>query len=299
LACSTVLGQYGSVGQRGLHSSGSAQFDVEPSRIKLVMWIEAQELDAKTAVQVLMQHRDKVRGELKQLMVIEDSVKFSTMQVEESSDDEEHQEMVGRLRMMGQGDQDIDDTEVPKTFTAYCALKAEWEIPAAREEQIAILPATLKEQVAKRDLAGKSNQPKLDSEIAQRINKIKKMVEEQMGAYYGGGSDGERVPQIYFVGSYTDEQLATATKEAIQKAKKRANLLATAAGAELGGLMAISTTMGDFDYYDDYSYGYDYDVREFPTKFMAPKDNEVQSSSMDSLSHEVDVYLTFDISFAK
>ncbi len=277
----------------GLSVNAVESFKVKPQKIQLAMWIKAQGKDAKTAIIALNNHKENVRKELEGMRAEKDSVKFSAPVISEGGSDEQRM-MQMQMRAMRNNSREATPAPLPKTITAMCSLNAEWVLPVQEGDALAILPATLKEQIAARDLAGLNNKPELSDEEQERVDELEQMMQEQYGMY---GSDSEQEgPQIRFIGTASSEETSAATKKAFVAATAKATALSDSMGIKLGKLRTVmarsSIELAESEQYIRNYSGY---RQTASANFPSKGEREVVSTSFDDLQYSITVGLIYDL----
>lgn len=278
---------------RGLSSSATETITVKPAKIRLLMWIKAQGKDAKSAILALNGHKEKVRKELASMKAEADSVAFSPSRIGSGNSNQEQRMIQMQMRAM-RGGGNATPTPAPKIVTATCALKAEWALPVQEGDALAILPATLKEQIGARDLAGDKNKPELSESEQEQMDEMQKMMEEQMGGYYSSEDEGNG-PTIKFVGTAEPADISAATKKAFESAVAKAKTVSESTGVKLAKLSTVATQsnnafedMRRFSSYSNYE-------NQMPAMFENGSENEVSSDSASDLKYSVIIGLVYDI----
>ena len=270
---------------RGIGSTGSATVKPKPERIRLLMWVQAQGVDAKTAITALSEHKSRVKADLEKMKAESKSIEFSSVRLSAGTGDENQERQMAYMRrmMMQQNGDDVEMPEMPTIYTAICALKAEWPLPAGAGEAVALLPATLKQQIQKRDFAGEKNTPELDESAQERMEEMQAMMEDEYGGGFYGGSDEGDATVIYFVATISKEERQKALKKAFAEAKEDAEELAAAGGLKLSKLESVGVYANDdFDLTSYSRYGYQ-EQKTYPSSFLSPGKNSVFATTIDSL----------------
>ena len=296
--------QYGPMGfgSKGLSAQGTETIELKAAKLRLVMWVEAQGADSKAAVQALAAHKARLKTELEKMKADTNTIEFSSLTVASSAGDPNQQRYM-QMQMRNMRGGSTGKLEMPKVYKAKAALKVDWKLPEQEEgksnDAIAMLPANLLEQIAKRDFAGAKNKAKLSSADQEKMDELEAMMEDEYGGYYGGGQDSKK-PQIMFIGEVSEADLKAAIKTAYESAKSRARMLSEATGVQLGKLSSVTTSAGeDFDDsarygYGGYAYGYGNSER-IPAKFRTAGKRGIMAGSLDALKKSIVVVLVYDI----
>lgn len=284
-------------GLNGLSSSGTESIPVKPTKIRLVMWVKAEGVDAKSAIKALAAHRTRVAKELAAMKAEEASIEFSAAQVSSGDDDNESNARYMRrsmMQIMQQNGQDVSEMSLPITYTAKAAVKAEWTLPVSDSDALALLPATLTAQIEARDLAGEKNKAELDAAAKEKMEEMQAMMNEQMGGYYSSSEENSNKPKIMLVGEISDEMTKAALKKAYENAVGEAQMIAAASGQKLGKLKSV--TRFDNDRYSD-MISYDMYGRssQFPRSLTKPDSQQVVGETAEDLKLTETVVLMHEL----
>jgi uncharacterized protein YggE len=300
MCCIAAIGQaaqaqsFTSNESRGLTSTATESVTIKPAKIRLVMWIKAQGKDAKSALIALNAHKEKVKKELASMKADADSITFSSSRIGSGNEDQQQRMIQMQMRAMRSAGGESSPAPMPKVVTATCALKAEWPLPVQEGDALALLPASLGEQITARDLAGEKNKPELSESEQEQMDEMQKLMEEQYGGYYGSNGE-EKGPNIQFVATATEAEVATVTKKAFETAVSRANSAAQATGVKLGKLNTVSVQPSDaVDEMSNYM-RYSGMSSVLPPAFQESKTNEVVSTYADELKYSVIVSLAYNL----
>ncbi len=200
------------------------------------------------------------------------------------------------IRQMRASGGNVEMPKMPEVFTAAAALKAEWTLPVQEGDALAILPASLKQQIVVRDIAGEKNKPELDEAQQEQLAELKAQMEDQYGGY-SGSDDSEQGPSIVFVADATDEQIQSATKAAFEAAVKKAESLVGAIGLKLGELRSASSNPSISDYYRSQAayYGSSYGNSQIPTSLSEAKESTITGQHVDELILPITVSVSYAI----
>lgn len=294
LSAGNALAQYTSgVGADGITAAGSGEVELEPKRLRLNMWIEAKGKNAKSAAKALASHQERVREDLLAMNAKADTIRFSSTRFKSGQSEEQNAMQMMQLQMESSPIGLDEQNALPEIVTARSALQVDWELPTTDSLALAILPEGLKEQIAKRDLAGKENQPDLPDEQLERLEEMAAMMDEAVSSYgYGGSSDASE-PQIVYVAETDPEQRRTAIKGAFDQARQSAELIASATGTELGALKSIVINQQQSEMMQAIRYATYSGSDEQPFATASP--GEVTSPTLDDLSLRISLVAVFEM----
>ncbi len=296
LGTNVAVAQFGGEMAQGLSAVGSESVSVKPDKLRLIMWVKAQGDSAKTAVLSLAKHRERVKSELETMKAVPASIVFSATRVAEGAGDasgDQSAMMRMQMRSMQQSGMGGEIPEMPTVFTAKCAVRAEWALPVQEGDALAILPATLKEQISARDLAGENNTPEMSEEAQERMDEFATMAAESFGYSYDGQSTG---PEIQYVAPITPEARTKAMQIAYQKAVAEVESISRASGIVMGKLVGISnrssmeSIMGSVSSFNRYG-----QLSAWPASLVPDTQDEVSSTSLDELFLNAAVLVTYSV----
>ncbi|MEZ6138113.1 MAG: SIMPL domain-containing protein [Pirellulaceae bacterium] len=278
----------------GISASSTEQISVKPTKMRLSMWVKAQGTDAKAAIKALNDHKSRVQKDLTAMKADATSISFSATRLTEGAGDQDPnaRRMQQMMMMRAQGGNAAELPKAPTVFTATAAVKAEWTLPVQEGDALALLPATLKQQITSRDLAGDNNKPELDAAQQEQLEEMQAMMDEQFG-YYSSGDNDARGPSITFVASVTDEQIQAATKAAYEAAVKQAQALVSATGLKLGSLRSVSSHRDAVYSPRSMYYGPSYSDSQFPNSLISDDDNTITAENADELIMPVSVSVSY------
>ncbi len=279
-------------GGDGVMATGVGQVSLEPSRLELTMRVQAQGIDAKSAAQSLMDHKEKVREDLVAMNADPESITFTSTKFESGQSEQQRQAaqmMQYQMRASGVPASVPDDT--PEIVTAIAGLTAQWALPDVDRDALALLPQRLKEQVVSRDLAGKKNQPDLDDEARESLEQMQEMMEESFGGFGFGDGDDSSGPRIVFTATAEPEQREEAMQQAFKKARDSAELIASAAGIGLGKLRRIAAQDQQTESFQMARFsGYGEDELVMPET-----EGQLTAATLDGLSLKISVMTVYEI----
>lgn len=280
--------------QRGMVASATESVSIKPERLRLTMWVKAKASDAKSAVIALAEQKERVSKELVSLKADKESIKFSPTRVGSAGNGNERQQM---MRMYSRSMRNQSGGEAPKmpvVVEAYCAVRAEWPLPIREGDALALLPATLSDQIEARDLAGNKVKPAVSEEEQESMEEMEAMLAES----YSYSEDGTSGPDIKFIANIDDEMKQSAIAAAYKKAVESANKTSSAIGIQLGKLTSVNASVGPTDAAalaaQYYSRGYG-NQQNMPVGIADDYEKVVTASFPDELSLAVVVALTYDI----
>lgn len=276
----------------GIAATGAGVVELEPQRLRLNMWVQAQGTDAKSAVKSLAAHKERVEQALAAMNADPESIRFSATRLSTGSDQPE--EMQPALRMMRSqlGGPAIDLEQVPSVYTAKAALQAEWPLPTTDRDALAILPQGLLDQIKNRDLAGEENKPELSEEEQERFDEMQAMMEENFGGY-PFGAETDAGPNVVFVAAVDRQQRLDATKQAFQRAEESAGLIAAAAAMKLGPLQSVMATQTNISNMRTVQYPWSNNAEEDP--FDNAQEEVVTAPSPDTLRYSVSLTAAYGL----
>jgi uncharacterized protein YggE len=285
-----------SLGQQpmGLVAGGSGFVSVKPEKLRLLMQVKAQGKDAKAAILALSSHKERVKKELETMKADTASIVFSSTAVSSGSDDEESAQMRRmQMQMRRANGGEESGGELPSIVTASCVLRAEWPLPVQEGDALAILPTTLREQLASRDIAGDKNKPEWSEAEQEKLEEMETMLREEYG-FFSSDSEGERV-RIDFIADASDEDVKTAIAEAYKRATGEASSLAAATGVKLGKLKGLtnSSNLDQMESYPMMRYQYSSGVPAILAQLQNEK--SIASDSADGLKVAASVTLVYEI----
>jgi uncharacterized protein YggE len=224
-----------------IHATGQHELALEPQKLRLTLNIRAEGIDAKSAIESLIEHKERVKSELLAMKAEEDSIDFGAAQLSTGIPGMPAEMARYGARMMAQvaGASNTDPSEAPKVYLAASRVRAEWPLPTTDADALAMLPETLKEQVKERDLMGEKNKAELDGPQQEKLEEIQAAMQENMG-YYSSADETSPVT-VVFVAKVDEAQRKAAVSAAYERATAQARLLASVSGKSLGALKSLRT----------------------------------------------------------
>jgi uncharacterized protein YggE len=224
-----------------IHASGQHELKLEPQKLRLTLTIRAEGADAKSAIEALLEHKTRVKSELLAMKAEAGSIDFGAAQLSSGIPGMSAEMAPYGARMMAQlgGASNIDPAEVPKVYTAVSRVRAEWSLPTADADALAMLPETLRQQVKERDLMGEKNKADLDGPQQEKLEEMQAAMQENMGYFT---SAGEISPvTVMFVAKIDEKARKAAISAAYERAFAQAKMLASVSGKSLGNLQSLRT----------------------------------------------------------
>jgi hypothetical protein len=237
-----------------VQGSGMATLERMPEVLRVHVQLSGKGKSLTEALAALKDRREAVKSVLPTLGAAVDSIKFADPQVTRGEEQQKMNEMLaqrmGRTKRASPG----EAAALPTTATA--SLTADWPLEATDVEQLLAKAFELQEKIKAADLGGAKEATKLSPEEEE----LQAEMQQMMSSNQQGPSPGE--PQFTFVLKVTPEDKAKLTAEAFQKAKADAERLAAAAGAKLGKIGSLQSTVqsadtsGSYDNYGGNAYYY-------------------------------------------
>jgi uncharacterized protein YggE len=229
-----------------IHASGQHELKLAPQRLRLALNIRAEGVDAKSAIEALIRHKQRVKNELLAMKAEEDSIDLGTAQLSSGIPGMPAEMMrygagIYGARMLSQvaGASNTDPAQVPKVYIATSRVRAEWPLPTTDADALAMLPETLKEQVKERDLAGEKNKAELDGAQQEKLEEMQAAMQENMGYY--SSDEGSSPVAVMFVAKIDEESRRKAVSAAYERALAQAKMLSSVSGKSLGNLKSLRT----------------------------------------------------------
>jgi uncharacterized protein YggE len=224
-----------------IHAAGQHELKLEPQKLRLTLNIRAEGIDAKSAIEALIEHKERVKNELLAMKAEEASIDFGAAQLTSGIPGMPAEMMRYGPRVYSQvaGASNVDPTEVPKVYIAVSRVRAEWPLPTTDADALAMLPETLKEQVKDRDFMGEKNKAQLEEAQQEKLEEMQAAMQENMG-YYSSNDESSPVT-VVFIAKVDDEARKAAIIAAYERAIAQAKLLASVSGKSLGNLKSLRT----------------------------------------------------------
>ncbi len=224
-----------------IHAAGQHELKLDPQKLRLTLNIRAEGIDAKSAIEALLAHKERVKSELLAMKAEEASIDFGAAQLTSGIPGMSPQMMQYGSRMIAQvaGTSNTDPADVPKVYIAASRVRAEWPLPTTDADALAMLPETLREQVKERDLMGEKNKAQLEGPQQEKLEEMQAAMQENMG-YYSDNSE-EAAATVMFVAKVDEEVRKKAVGAAYERAMAQAKMLSSLTGKPLGSLKALRT----------------------------------------------------------
>jgi hypothetical protein len=222
-----------------IHATGQHELKLEPQKLRLTLNIRAEGVDAKSAIEALIEHKERVKNELLAMKAEEASIDFGAAQLTRSIPGFSAEMAQFGARMLAQvaGASNTDAADVPKVYIAASRVRAEWPLPTTDADALAMLPETLKEQVKERDLLGEKNKAELEGAQQEKLEEMQAAMQENMG-YYSSG-DETSAATVMFVAKIDENSRKEAVSAAYERALAQAKMLSSVSGKSLGNLKSL------------------------------------------------------------
>jgi hypothetical protein len=246
-----VLVQAQSVGgESTVSGTGVEVIKRPPELLRMQIEISAKAKTLGVALKKLEAHRDAALGQLAKMSSEKEQTRAGEMQISASASAQQRQmEMIVRQQMLQAGKVDKNATE--KAVSVSCTLTAEWKLNGKTSVELLLEAQAIKDKVQAADLAGMdSEEPTAEeAELAEAL-------QQQMPNFDDESQPKPGEPLFIFVSKVSPQDRAKATATAFAKARRQAEELSTAAGAELGALRGLSRQASvndaDFEIYSPY-----------------------------------------------
>jgi hypothetical protein len=237
-------------GSGGLTSTGSHTLKLRPSRLRVVIEVRGEGRSGADALRALAEQRTLVSQELQEMRADQEKVEFSAPKISIGYlgfSDLNHP-MLQNLIRRGlvpadpyQADADLEQGEVPmpKSFVAISRATAEWELPTDDTDALALLPETLRKQVAQRDLTGKKKRLEMTDEEQEQWAELQRQAGNQNFFVQNQNPVHSDVQWVY-VATLDPRLEQEAIQSAYQEAQRRAAALSTASQLKLGRVIRLT-----------------------------------------------------------
>ncbi len=288
----------------GVSGSATESINVKPDRIRLTMWMKAQATDSDEALKQLSEHRDRIRKELELLKADMSSVIFSDPRVTIFSVDSRSrtQQIQFQIQNRLNGNAQPKQIELPPLFDAFCALKADWQLPDSTPEVLGKLQMNLKDQINKRDFLGLKNKPTLNDEQEKYLSSFENSNSNTF--VISSGDNGNTLaspPRIVFIARITPEMRKQVAQAAFKKATEQVDILCAAAGGKRGKLLStagsspFSLPSSSMQAYSTSEGIVSRSSRTFPMALLLDEQSLVVGTSYDDLVFSGSVSVNYDI----
>lgn len=223
----------------GIQTTGSSTIQVTPTKLRLTLTMQAEADNAKNAINLLKDHKQKVLVSLAEMKADEKSVQFSSTRLEQNDGfPANYPSPAVRARILQQANnRGVDPDDLPVIFVAKADLQVDWQLPTSDPDAIALLTSALKEQAVEKDLIGKNINSDVSDELRDKLDSLQQLAMQQ--GYYMDSSVSGGSLNINLVGEVTTEQRQGAIKAAYTEAIAKAQDIVTATGQKLAKIVAI------------------------------------------------------------
>jgi hypothetical protein len=272
-----------------------------PTKIRLLLPIQAEGREARTAITKLAEHRDHVRQELMALKAIPESISFTSSDVKSGIPGLPTNQLLPQRQAIMQmqqmrGGRPLDLDSLPKVFTANALAHADWTIPKQDLDALTLAVQSLREQIFQRDLGGLKQRAELAPDERAKLDEIKQMQAQWPTFAYSSQQEDPTAAQIAFVATLAEDQEAAVLKAVMEQAKRVATQMAAAAGTKLGkvrSLQRLDTNMpGNVSFQTVYSVP---TILTPDSLRMQPRAGETLHAQSDRLSKTVGMTVVFDV----
>jgi uncharacterized protein YggE len=246
----SALDSSSTVGSGGLTSIGSHTLKLRPTRLRVVIEVRGEGRSGADALRALADQKTRVNQELQEMRADRESVDFSAPKISIGYlgfSDWNHPTLQNLIRRglvpadPYQADADLEQGEVamPKSFVAISRATAEWGLPTDDADALALLPETLRKQVAQRDLTGKKKRLELTDEEQEQWAELQRQAGNQNFFAQNQNPTQSDVQWVY-VAPLDPKLEQEAIQAAYQEAQRRATALAAASQLKLGRVIRLS-----------------------------------------------------------
>jgi uncharacterized protein YggE len=219
--------------------TGSAAVKRQAEVLRMEVDLMAQAKDIDAAMAKLKQMRDGAREQIAQMGADPGSISLGGAHV--YVDPNERNRQMQRAMQMRSSGRRAPTSAPALPITLASALKAEWQLKPGSPDESLVLSQTLKQKVT--DLIQSLKQKANDAAKSAAEEEQEEENSADMQISYNDGSSTAGEPAFLFVAKVTPEEQAKAAADAFQKARSQAEMLAKAAGAEIGAVRSLSTTV--------------------------------------------------------
>jgi len=217
-------------------SVGNETVKLKPDELRLTVQLSEKGATLKEVLAKLKTRCDAAKLQVSQLAATKESIVVSEPTLAADMSEQERQ-MRQMMAMRGaRGGRVPKALETPKVVTLSASLTASWPLTGKTAEEVLFFSHELQTKIEAADLAGLNEKKQLTPEEEELAAEA-----QEFGGFGATGEETPGQPQFFFVGRITDQRRDQATQAAFGKAKAQAQRLATAAGAELGGLASLSS----------------------------------------------------------
>ena len=245
-----ALDSSSTVGSGGLTSTGSHTLKLRPTRLRVAIEVRGEGRSGADALRALADQRTLVSQELLEMRADREKVEFSAPKISIGYlgfSDLNHP-MLQNLIRRGlvpadpyQTDTDLEQGEVPmpRSFVAISRATAEWELPTDDADALALLPETLRKQVAQRDLTGKKKRLEMTDEEQEQWAELQRQAGNQNFFVQNQNPVSSDVQWVY-VATLDPKLEQEAIQAAYQEAERRAAALSAASQLKLGRVIRLT-----------------------------------------------------------
>jgi hypothetical protein len=247
-----ALDSSSAVGSGGLTSSGSHTLKLRPARLRVVIEVRGEGRSGALADQRML-----VSQELQQMHADPARIEFSAPKIligYLGFSDLNHPTLQNLIRRglvpadPYQADADLEQGEVPlpKSFVAISRATAEWELPTDDADALALLPETLRKQVAQRDLTGKKKRLEMTDEEQEQWAELQRQAGNQ-NFFVQNQNPVQSDVQWVYVAPLDPKLEQEAIQNAYQEAERRAAALSAASQLKLGRVIRLTHSDRPYD----------------------------------------------------
>jgi len=243
-----------------LTATGAAISERYPDAMRVRIELSAKGAGLAEALAKLKDRREAAANVLPTLGADVDSIKFSDPQIKSAEGQQQMSRMIAERMGRTKRSTTTEEAVPPTTVTA--TLTADWRLTAATAEELLTTVDALQAKIKAADLGGTKEAEKLSAEEEELQAEFQAM--QQRG--------GEEMPKagepVYlYIAFIEDADRTKLMTEAFEKAKLQAGLLATSAGAKLGGLRSLQSQSQGMGF-DDYGGAYSYEMQQYRAQMM-------------------------------
>lgn len=277
-------------GQRAIVGMGTASAKQKPTMLRMRVQLSEKAGTTEEALQKLADRKEAAKLQLESLGASADSIKVTDATFPSTESDTQQQMRMMAMSQMRARGRVPEGLKPVKSVTVVSTVTAEWPLDQEKNQEMLMFVSGVKDKVVEADLAG-LNEPK---ELTPEEEEMQAEMEQMMGGYYSNESENPGEPKFHYVAVVSDEARKQAMADAFAKAKSQAEMLAAAAGVELGPLQALQASPTSS------SSGYNYEYMRYMGVYPnggdeEPKDNEVIAPSPEALALRATIQASFAI----
>jgi uncharacterized protein YggE len=237
----------GGAGANTISASGTAVVKRLPTTIRVIVPLSVKGKSMEEAMTKLKAERENASAKVQKFKADKKDIKFSSPSPASTQNNRQRQmEMMIAQRMNQNKKKSAPATE---SVTLACTMTVEWPLAGKTAEDIILESHALKQKIKAAELTGKKEAEKLTPEEEEQAAEMAEMARNQ-----GEDPQAANEPQFLFVAKIAAEDRQKAFSEAFAQAQKNGELLAKAAGIELGSLVGLSGQgRGNQSFADEYS----------------------------------------------